>query len=83
MYRGLIDYLSFAYTMLCKGRRVLCDDDIRDITKGAHAVVRNAEEAIDPENRADKEDRADLEQARKIDEHIEEMTVFLMSMEIV
>lgn len=83
MYRGLIDYLTFSYSFICKGRGKLTDHQTRVIADGAHAVVDGAVEVLGNLETETADDRADMAEARKINEHIEDMTIFLQSLEIV
>lgn len=84
MFKGLIDYLTFGYTFICKGRGKLKASEMMMIQGGADVAVRHAEEVIgDGTGEMSKDDRLDLEEARKIYEHVEEMSVFLQSLEIV
>ena len=81
MYRGLIDHLAFVYGFVCKGRGKVPEDQLRAIADGTHAVVRNAPAVLGGEDEKE-EDRKDLMLAGKMDQQIEEATVFLMSLEI-
>ena len=82
MYKGLIDNLAFVYSFLCKGRGKLGDDDMRAVANGAHTIVRHAPAVLGNEDET-REDRKDLSLAIKMDEQIEEATVFMQSLEIV
>lgn len=82
MYRELIDHLAFVYGFVCKGRGKVAQAELRAIADGTHAVVRNAPAVLGGEDEKE-EDRKDLALAGKMDEQIEEATVFLMSLEIV
>jgi len=82
MYRGLIDNLAFMYSFICRGRGKLTQEDTRALANGAHTLTRTAPAVLGGEDEA-AEDRADLAEARKMDEHIEDMTVFLQSLEII
>lgn len=53
------------------------------IQGGADVAVRHAEEVLAEGQQLTKDDKLDLEEARKIYEHVEEMSVFLQSLEIV
>lgn len=81
MYRGLIDHLAFVYGFVCKGRGKVPEDQLRAIADGTHAVVRNAPAVLGGEDEKE-EDRKDLLLAGKMDQQIEEATVFLLSLEI-
>jgi len=81
MYRGLIDHLAFVYGFVCKGRGKVPEDQLRAIANGTHAVVRNAPAVLGGEDEKE-EDRKDLMLAGKMDQQIEEATVFLLSLEI-
>ena len=82
MYKGLIDNLAFVYGFICKGRGKLGQEDMQSLANGAHTLVKHAPAVLGGEDEL-AEDRADLAEARKMDEHIEEMYVFLSSLEIV
>ena len=82
MYRELIDHLAFVYGFVCKGRGKVVQEELRAIADGTHAVVRNAPAVLGGEDEKE-EDRKDLALAGKMDEQIEEATVFLLSLEIV
>ena len=83
MYRDLIHSLTYMYSIICRGKGTLPDSDPRHIANGAHSVTNSAPvvETISKTETAN--DKAQLAEARKIDEQIEEMAVFLMSLEIV
>lgn len=84
MYRGLIDYMTFAYTFICKGRGRMKKEEMDAVALGAHTVVANAEQVLGDGSRMQTvDDTADLLEAQKIDRHIEEMNVYLQSLEIV
>lgn len=83
MYRDLIHSLTYMYSIMCRGKGRLPDSDLRHIADGAHSMTASAPavETMTKEETAN--DKAYLKEARKIDEQIEEMAVFLMSLEIV
>lgn len=83
MYKGLIDHLVWVYGYVCKGRGKLSGDDMTAIAKSSRILTENAPEVIGNHEVEGAEDRADLAEARKINTDIEEMSVFLMSLEIV
>ena len=82
MYKGLIDNLAFVYGFICKGRGKLGEEDLRAVADGAHTIVKHAPAVLGGADEQE-EDRKDLARAGKMDEQIEEATVFLMSLEIV
>lgn len=82
MYRELIDHLAFVYGFVCKGRGKVPAGELRTIADGTHAVVRNAPAVLGGEDEKE-DDRKDLALAGKMDEQIEEATIFLLSLEIV
>ena len=84
MYRGLIDYLAFVYGFVCRGRAKIGQEDMGRIVNGAHAVTANAPAVLGglDDGTATEEDRKDLQEALKIDRHIDDMYAFLKSMEI-
>ena len=83
MYRELIHSLTYMYSVVCRGKGRLKDSDLRHIADGAHSLTASAPavETLAREETAN--DKAYLKEAQKIDEQIEEMMVFLMSLEIV
>lgn len=83
MFRGLIDYLTFGYTFICKGRGKLKPSEMMMIQGGANSVVNHAEQVLGDGQAMSRDDRADLEEARKIYEHIEEMSAYLQTLEII
>ena len=82
MYKGLIDNLAFVYGYVCKARGKLAGEAMRAIAKGAHTLVDNAPAVLGGEGEL-ADDRADLKEAGKMAVHIDEMVVFLQSLEIV
>lgn len=82
MSRGLIDYLTYAYTFLCKGRGRLDADSIRAIQNGADTITKTAPVVLmDDSTPAGRELALDLEEANMINNHIEQATVWLLSLE--
>ena len=82
MYKGLVDNLAFMYGFITRGRGKIAEDDMRKMATGAHVMVKNAPAVLGSEDERP-DDRADLAEAMKMDEHIEEMVVFLQHLEIV
>lgn len=83
MYRELISTLTYMYSVMCRGKGRLPDSDLRHIADGAHSLTVSAP-AVEVLTREETEnDRQYLREAQKIDQQIEEMVVFLMSLEIV
>ena len=83
MYRDLIHSLTYMYSLICRGKGTLPDSDLRHIANGAHSVTASAP-VVETLNKAETtNDKAQLKEAQKIDEQIEEIVVFLMSLEIV
>lgn len=83
MYRELISSLTYMYSVICKAKGRAKDSDLRHIADGAHSLTATApvaEQLNGKEETAN--DKAYLLEAQKIDEQIEEITVFLMSLEI-
>lgn len=82
MYRGLIDNLAFVYSFICKGRGKMPQEDVRALADGAHTLVKHAPAVLGGEDETS-EDRKDLALCNKMDDQIEEATVFLASLEII
>lgn len=84
MYRELIYSLTYMYSTICRAKGRVQDSDLRHIADGAHSLTITAPVAENLNGREETEnDKKYLKEAQKIDEQIEEMTVFLMSMEII
>ena len=84
MYRELISTLSYMHGIICRGKGILADNDLRGIADGAHNLTKSA--PIVEQANGKKETMNDslyLEEAREIDKQIEEITIFLLSLEIV
>ncbi len=82
MYKGLIDNLAFVYGFICRGRGKIPQEELRKVADGTHVIVKNAPAVLGGEDEQE-EDRKDLALAGKMDEQIEEATIFLLSLEIV
>jgi hypothetical protein len=83
MYRDLIHSLTYMYSIICRGKGTLPDSDLRHIANGAHSITASAPVVETISKTETRSDKAQLKEAQKIDEQIEEMAVFLMSLEIV
>jgi hypothetical protein len=84
MYKNLIHSLSYMHSLIVRGKGVVSDAALMEIAQGAHVMTQTAP-VIEQSNGAQESanDKAYLQEARKLDEQIEEMTVFLLSLEIV
>ena len=81
MSKGLIDYLTYTYSFLCKGRGKLGADPIRAIQAGADTITKTAPVVLADDGPAGRELALDLEEANMINGHIEEATLWLLSLE--
>lgn len=81
MSRGLIDTLTYTYSFLCRGRGRLDADQIRAIQAGANTMTKAAPVVLADDGPAGKELALDLEEANMINGHIEEATLWLLSLE--
>ena len=83
MYKNLINSLSYMHSLICRGKGVVPDKALENIADSAHVmmatapVIERASGAGETEN-----DKQYLREAEKIDEQIDEMYTFLMSLEI-
>lgn len=84
MYKNLIHSLSYMHSLICRGKGVVSDKALQDIAQGAHVMTQTAP-VIEQSNGAQEtaNDKAYLKEAQKIDQQIEEMTIFLLNLEIV
>lgn len=84
MYRELISSLTYMYSVICRSKGRAKDSDLRCIADGAHSLTATAPVAEQLSGREETaNDKAYLREAQKIDEQIEEITIFLLSLEIV
>ena len=83
MYRDLIHSLTYMYSIMCRGKGKLRDSDLKHIADGAHSLTASAPAVETLTREETPNDKAYLKEAQKIDEQIEEMMVFLMSLEII
>lgn len=84
MYKNLIHSLSYMHSLIVRGKGVVDDAQLRQIANGAHAIIDTApaiEKSAGMQETAN--DKAFLQEAKKLDDQIEEMTIFLLSLEIV
>ncbi len=82
MYQELIHSLTYMYGILCRGKGRLVDSDLRHIADGAHSLTKSAPAVETLTRKETANDKQYLKEAQKIDDQIEEMMVFLQSLEI-
>lgn len=82
MIRETIRSLTHFYSMICQGKGVLGDRQIENLAAGAHALT-SATTVLASQGELTTNDKAYLQEAEKIDEQIEEMFVFLSTLEII
>ena len=84
MYKNLICSLSYMHSLICRGKGVVTDNALQEIAMCAHTLTASAPN-IERNSGAGEtaNDKAYLQEAEKIDDQIEEMFVFLTSLEIV
>ena len=83
MYRELISSLTYMYSVICRGKGRMQDSDLQHIALGAHSLTATAPVAEQMNGREETpNDKAYLKEAQKIDEQIEEMMIFLNSLEM-
>ena len=83
MYRGLIDYLLFAYAFINKARGRADERGIGSMRDASHFAAQNAENVLSDGKEMSEEDKVGLRQVHLVDQHIEEAYVFQTSLEIV
>ncbi len=80
MSRGLIEYLTYAYSYLHKGRGILRANEVTAIRAGTRAMVKTAPAVL--ANEQDGDLTAVLAEAQLIEQHIEESVEWLLALEI-
>lgn len=84
MYRELINCLTYMHGQICKGKGIIKDEELREMANGAHSLTRNSPTIAHEYGLKEKDnDLVYLKEAREIDKQIEEITNFLLSLEIV
>ena len=83
--RDIIHSLTTMYSTICRAKGIVQDRTLKNIAIGAHGLTEATVAMADnkPPHEMSNNDRQLLEEAKKIDDQIEEITVFLLSMEIV
>lgn len=83
MLREMINYLTTSYSLICRGKGLVPDKQLRTIADGAHCALQTSMQVAANDHREmTKNDQEYLREAQMIDSHIEEAMVFLLSMEI-
>lgn len=82
MIRETIRSLTHFYSMICQGKGVLDDTKIQSLADGAHALT-SATTVLANQGELTTIDKAYLQEAEKISEQIDEMFVFLSTLEII
>lgn len=84
MYKGLLKTLTYMYQYITLGRDQLRPDQVNAIAAGGRAMVETAPQVLEPEDGDDaNKNRLDLTQAEIVEQHIEEMVVWMTHLEIV
>ena len=83
--RDIIHSLTTMYSTICRAKGIVSDCTLQKIATGAHGMTEATVASADhtPAYERSTSDKRLLEEAKKIDEQIEEITVYLLSMEIV
>lgn len=84
MYKGLLKTLTYLYQYITLGRDQLRPDQMNSIAASGRVLVETAPRVLEPEEGDDLEkNQLDLQQAEIVDQHIEEMVVWMTHLEIV
>ena len=84
MYRGLLKTLAYLYQYVTLGRDQLQPDQMNSIAATGRALVDTAPQVLEPDEGDDPNtNRLDLSQAEIVEQHIEEMVVWITHLEIV
>ena len=82
MMRELLNTMTFVYGYICKGRGKIKEDDIRQISAGAKAMVENIPVAFGIEIQSI-DDYRDFDTCKKVMENIDEIIVYFHNTEII
>ena len=84
MYRGLLKTLTYLYQYITLGRDQLRPDQMNGIAASGRVLVETAPQVLEPDEGDDtNKNRLDLEQAEIVEQHMEEMVVWMTHLEIV
>lgn len=84
MHKGLLRTLTYMYQFITLGRDQLRPDQVNSIAAGSRALVETAPQVLDPEDGdGNSKNALDLSQAEIVEQHIEEMAVWITHLEIV
>ena len=82
MFKKLLDAMAFSYGFVCKGRGKLTREQLNHITETGKIYTENAQLVLNDGLPLDKEQKLDLMQAVMMEQHIIEITQFLLNAEI-
>lgn len=82
MFKKLLDSMVFAYSFVCKGRGKLSSEELGHITETGRIYTEKAQLVLNDGLPMDKEQQLDLMQAVIMEQHIMEITQFLLNQEI-
>lgn len=84
MYKGLLKTLTYMYQFVTLGRDQLRPDQVNSIAASGRVLVETAPQVLEPDDGDDtSKNRLDLTQAEIVEQHIEEMVVWITHLEIV
>ena len=84
MYKGLLRTLTYMYQFITLGRGTLTIPEMEGMAATAGTLTGRAPEVLDPEDGGSlQENKLTLEQAQIVDQHIEEMVVWITHQEII
>lgn len=83
MIRELINSMTYMYSAICRGKGIVSNRTLQNITVGAHSLMETAGSLAERSEQLTENDKAYLKEAEMIDQQIEEMFVFLQTLEIV
>lgn len=81
MYKQIVYALTVLYKHMADLGPRLNESQVRDLRAGAHALTDTAPMAAVWPEKESEEDKEDLNRVQLINEHIEEMSVYLLHLE--
>ena len=83
MIRELINHLTFTYSIMCRAKGLVKDEELLHMATGAHSTMRTCSTlAAQNKESLTENDKGLLKEADFIDNQIEDAMVFLMSLEM-
>lgn len=83
MTRDLINSLTFTYSLLCRGRHVFDKKQVMCLNEASKLMTRKTPEVMEESGKTmTEDDKVSIKEADMIADHIDEVSQFLMNLDI-